>query len=281
MLPNLLIIGAQKAGTTSLHRYLDAHPDVFMSPIKEVDFFSDPERTAAGVSWYERHFDGVTNERIVGEASPSYTMYPQAQGVPERIAAVLPDVKLIYVVRDPIERMRSQYAHFRLADYEERSIVDALLHDTRYLDWSRYAMQLDRYLAHFLPERILVLRSEELRDDRPAALRRAFAFLGVDPAAYDERHLTTEHHATARGRPRRWLRRLRTVPGYATAAGAAARLLGRERLDRLKYRTIDPGELTIPAEVVAELRSRLAEDQARLRDLMGTLGPAAGITDGP
>src|SRR4051812_23135116 len=104
LLPNLLVIGAAKAGTTSLWHYLDAHPSVFMAPAKELHFFDLDENWNRGIPWYAEHFAGSESSPVVGEATPGYTRYPHRPHAAARAAATVPDARLIYLVRDPIER---------------------------------------------------------------------------------------------------------------------------------------------------------------------------------
>ncbi len=188
-LPNLFIIGAPKAGTTSLHDYLDEHPEVQMSALKEPNFFAphlDPihePRRVRRRDEYERLFDGAAAVR--GEASTPYAEYPLRQGVPERIKQLVPEAKLIYLVRDPVERTVSHHSHMVATEGERSSLAEALadLSDPRvpWLCASLYGLQLDLYLRHFSDERILLVDQAELLADRRAALRRIFAFLEVDP----------------------------------------------------------------------------------------------------
>jgi Sulfotransferase domain len=175
------VIGAMKAGTTSLFEYLRAHPDIFMSPLKEVDYFVRELNWSRGLEWYARQFRRA-EAATVGEASPSYTKYPEYAGVPERMARLLPDARLIYLVRDPIERIRSHYQHRAMTGSEAAPIDAAVLHDPRYVDGSRYAMQLERYLRWYPRDQILLIASEELRDQRVPTMRRVHQFLGVDPS---------------------------------------------------------------------------------------------------
>src|SRR5919108_5987197 len=111
MLPNLIIIGAQKCGTSALHHYLGLHPDIFMSHEKELNFFMQRKNWDKGRAWYESMFP--CNATVRGEASPGYTDYPTEPRVAERMHSLIPDAKLIYIVRHPIERMISQYVHQR------------------------------------------------------------------------------------------------------------------------------------------------------------------------
>jgi hypothetical protein len=180
-LPNFLVIGAMKAGTTSLYHYLAQHPQIFMPRIKELDFFAVEGNWPRGLDWYRRQFaDAVSGAIAVGEASTVYTKYPRYLGVPGRIAEHLPQARLIYLVRDPLARMRSHYAH-RVAVGAERQPIDhALLNNPVYLDYSRYALQIEQYLPYFPPDRLLVLASEDLRNDRRRTIQQVFEFLGVD-----------------------------------------------------------------------------------------------------
>lgn len=191
MLPNLLVIGGMKCGTSSLHHYLSLHPDVAMSRPKELNFLVEEAkppivphaRWDRGVRWYESRFPDDAPVR--GESSVQYTAHPHIPGVPERARSVVPDAKLVYMVRDPVERVVSQYVHMVAAGLESRPLEAALASgdgglSPEYVDRSRYCMQLERWLDHFPLERLLVLSQEELFSDRLGTLRRAFRFLGVD-----------------------------------------------------------------------------------------------------
>ena len=109
MKPNLIIIGAQKCGSSSLHRYLDHHSDISMSKTKELVFFVESLNWKNGIKWYESQFEGTG--KIQSESSPSYTMYPTFAGTPKLMHSLIPDAKLICIVRDPINRIVSHYLH--------------------------------------------------------------------------------------------------------------------------------------------------------------------------
>jgi Sulfotransferase domain len=191
LLPNLIVIGAMKSGTTSLHQYLSVHPEIFMSAEKEPRFFSDEAKWKRGLAWYEQHFPEPAPVR--GESTPDYTKFPAIRDAPQRIHSVIPEVRLIYVVRDPIERIISHYVDSYSFGRLHGTLDAELAHfeDCHLVNCSRYYMQLEQYLEYFEPDRILILVSEELRDDRPSTLRTAFRFLGVD-----EGFVTTEWDAT-------------------------------------------------------------------------------------
>lgn len=193
-LPTFILIGAMKGGTTSLHQYLGAHPQICVSDPKEPDFFL--QRNEKSLDWYKQCFSG--DAQAYGEASTNYTKYPTFRGVPERMHQRLPDLKLLYLVRDPIERAVSHYVHNRVDGRETRSVDEAFrpVEESHYLQTSRYHFQLSQYLEHYSQEQVLVLESERLRAARMQVLRRIFSFLGVEPSveasAFEE-----EYHATS------------------------------------------------------------------------------------
>ena len=178
-LPNLIVIGAQKCGTTSLHNYLNAHPEISMSRRKETNFFLGNGERDRGLDWYASNFDPAAPVR--GEASPDYTNLPESAGTAARMRSVVPDARLIYLVRDPLDRMASHYVHRRAAGLERRSLADALS-DSRgsYVTRSCYATQLKPFLELFPREQILVETHERLLREREVTLRRIFGFVGVD-----------------------------------------------------------------------------------------------------
>lgn len=195
-LPNLIVVGAQKCGTSGLHYYLSLHPEVSMSDPKELNFFIAERNYPRGLEWYSRHFD--PSARCRGEASPNYTAYPQHLGVPERMAAAVPDARLIYLVRDPIARITAHWVHNYAKRREKGGLRETLLHpNTSYVSRSRYHMQLQRFLEHFPAERILVLDNQDLRDERMPTLRRVFEFAGVDPS-FEHPKFEQVRHSTSR-----------------------------------------------------------------------------------
>jgi hypothetical protein len=261
MLPTFIVIGAMKAGTTSLHGYLNQHPDVFMSDPKELNFFSAQHNWGKGLSWYEAHFAGASGAVAIGESSPGYTMFPFFPGIPERIAAVLPNIRLIYVVRDPIERMLSEYVHARARGFETRPVNQALLEGSRYLLLSSYALQLEQYQRHFAPEDILLVSSDDLRHRRSETLSRVLAHIGVGSGleTIDAAH---EMHSSARKRAAR----VNSYPVNRVTQQYARRLpvRGRAMVERVTSRPFREDELRIDDDVSARLREMLRTDISRL-----------------
>ena len=195
-LPTLIVIGAQKCGTSGLHYYLGLHPDVYVSEPKELNFFIAERNWPRGVDWYRGRFDARATVRV--EASPNYTAYPQHRGVPERMADVVPEARLIYIVRDPIERIAAHWVHnYSKGRHRGELAATIMKPKTSYIDRSRYAMQLERFLAVYPRERILVLENEDLRRHRDETLRTVFEFAGADPA-FTDRRFASERHKTKR-----------------------------------------------------------------------------------
>jgi hypothetical protein len=181
MLPDFVVIGAMKAGTTALFQYLVKHSDVHMPWRKELDFFSNEANWARGVEWYEDQFNPPREGMLIGEASPNYTKRHSWPDTAKRLITVVPDAKLIYLVRDPIARMQSMYLDMLHYGGELRS-VDQVANDHDYISTSLYGWQLVPYFEHFGADRILVETAERLKADRDGVLARVFDFLDLDPA---------------------------------------------------------------------------------------------------
>jgi Sulfotransferase domain len=148
MRPNFIVIGAQKCGTSALHHYLRQHRDISMSKPKELNFFIDTKNWDRGVSWYELHWPEQIAVR--GEVSPNYTAHPHLGGVPERMHSVVPDARLIFLVRDPIQRVVSQYVHNYTKRAEDRDIRTTVLDSKKTcLNRSRYLFQLEQFLPYY------------------------------------------------------------------------------------------------------------------------------------
>jgi hypothetical protein len=264
-LPNFIVIGAMKAGTTSLYHYLRNH---------ELDFFADGANWSRGLDWYRQQFNGAGDVIARGEASTLYTKYPQYDGVPQRIAGVVPGVRLIYLVRDPIVRMRSHYQHRVALGAETTPPEVALLENPIYLAYSKYAMQLERYLECFPREQLLVITSEALRHDRAVTVRQVYEFLGVDPTRSPPA-LETEFYTTAQRRsypPLVWkARRLvkRHVPQAKRAKELVDSMMARRSGDLSAAAKAAPAaDAVISPTLRVQLADLLRDDVTRLRAYM-------------
>jgi hypothetical protein len=278
-LPTFFIIGAPKAGTTSLHHYLAQHPQVQMSEPKEPRFFAGPENglpyppdkveTAAE---YEALFDAAAPVR--GESSTDYAFHPRRAGVPARIRETVPEARFVYMVRDPVARSVSHYKMAAALLGERRSLSDALREDlaeprSRLIAPSLYATQLELYHQSFDPERILVVDQDDLRRRRQETLAEIFAFLDLDPAAAPD--LAGEEEML---QSERWRRH---PGGYARFVGEVIsprvrwippglRRSVRSGIERVAWRPIDD---QLDDAVRARLEQRYRPEVARLRELTG------------
>jgi hypothetical protein len=266
-----IIIGGMKCGTTSLFDVLAQHPEVCGSKVKEPDFFSSELDPARDWPTYLALWDwDPTRHRIALEASTSYAKYPHVKDVPEKIASVeRASFRFIYMLRDPVARISSQVRHALYGGWGA-PLDDGMTEDL--IDFSRYAMQADRYVDRFSRERILLLTLEEFTDRPYHVLRRVCRFLEIDP-----------EHAFVRAEEPRNTGGLYTMPPLVAglARNPVARLFVdllprsarhrlRESLARLGRRTPDTrGRWKLDDEERQEVRRILADDMARLRDDYG------------
>lgn len=181
MLPRFLIIGAMKAGTTTLHDELIQVPGLWLTPEKEPNDLAFAEvETPRGLAVYTRKFDGCPADAIAGEASTAYTKRPTHEAVAARARRVLgPDVRIIYLTRHPIRRIVSQYHHLWGLQLETRPLNRAVLEDETYIAYSRYDWQLAPWRAAFGDDRVLCVRFEDFLADREAEFARICRFIGV------------------------------------------------------------------------------------------------------
>jgi hypothetical protein len=191
-MPNFLIVGAMKSGTTALYYYLEQHPDVYMSPVKEPNFFSQGPENAAGavthIGAYRDLFGGVSGETAIGEASHSYLYEPRAAA---EIKRFIPGAKLIAILRNPVDRAYSHFLHMvrngtePLDDFAQALQEDEVrVHSERtfqdYIGRGLYYNQLKRYFGTFPREQVRVYLYEDLSGAPISTVQDAFRFLEVD-----------------------------------------------------------------------------------------------------
>jgi hypothetical protein len=263
-LPDFIVIGAQKCGTTSLWRYLSAHPKVFTPYYKETNFFIDEGNWYRGSSWYESVFAGCGVDQLAGEASPGYTMFPIFAHAAERIWRLVPHVKLIYVIREPVERMISGWLHSRAEMMEFRDINTALLADLRYVVPSQYATQLNEYLKWFDRSSILVVRADDLLHKTPEAMDEICSFIGISSmllGSLEERYNTSE----AKRIPDRL-----DSPRHGLLDRVRSSRQGRGRSgDQIVWREAEPADLTLDGSVRSRLQDYLHLEFQELRKIVG------------
>jgi hypothetical protein len=269
-LSNFLIIGAAKAGTTSLYDWMRQHPDVYMPAFKEPKFFAwdgagkaggGPVVQVTSREEYEALFDGAGDATAIGEASTLYLTHHRA---PERVAEAIPAARLIASLRDPVERAFSIYQmNLRLFGANEGvSFPDALHADPALRQG--YAPALARWREHFGPEQLEVILFEDIARDAPGTLARLFGFLGVDPTFAPDVSKVANPGGLPRSRRLHALLtdpRLRAIGRNLLPAGALDRLKSLRRRN-LATQTLGPGDR---AAAVVIFR----EDILKTQDLLG------------
>ncbi len=276
MLPNFLIIGAPRSGTTHLYRGLRQHPEVFMSNFKEPMFFAYEGKPRPGSITdplaYEALFEGSSRYPARGEASTLYLYHPDA---PESIGRHIPNARLIAILRNPADRAFSQYTFQRLLETEplqtfeqalaaepERALTDAspfLL----YREVGRYGIQIPRYVSRFPKEQMLFLLQDDLDAHPDRVFRDIFSFLGVNPDFQPD----LGHRTNASGIPQHT-----TLFRTIKSMGRAIKRLLPERLATQLSGSADEALLSRPhmsSETRATLNRFFAQDIAQTADLIG------------
>ncbi|MGH1421207.1 MAG: sulfotransferase family protein [Hyphomonas sp.] len=266
LLPDFIIIGAMKSGTTTLYRYLAEHPEINMSRDKETDFFVAEKNWGQGLEWYSSQF---TSEQCTrGEASPNYTKCRDFPGVPERIAKTCPDTRLIFIVRDPVKRAKSQFQHSFIMGELDPDMAD--FHNSHeyhhIMDASHYARQLEAYLIHFKLEQILILDFEEMIKDPQAALNEITAHIGVSPLQIQNNG--AQNDSTELSRVPAPILRFAQSPRGRKLAGLISRKTRNKIRGALAFgKARQPTEFS--SELLENMRQELASDTARFRKMTG------------
>ncbi len=262
-LPDFIVAGVRRCGTTWLHRCLSEHPDIALPAATKELFFFD-RNWDRGVEWYARYFADCPPGKRYGEVSPSYFNAAQA---PARIESVLPDVKLVFILRNPLGRVMSLYHHMQVSGDLTAPLPEALDRHPELLDEGFYARHIARFRAIFPPERIFVAAQEDLARDGLASL---FAFLGVredfQPPSLTER-INARREARA-GLPARAAVRLsRTL--HRAGLHRAVTLAKSLRADRLFVRRRALPKDSAPAGIAARVHALYDDDTRQLGHLLG------------
>lgn len=263
---DFIVIGAMRAGTTMLHDVLSRHPDISMSRMKESDFFIVEKNYPRGIEWYRKQFEGDLPLR--GEISPNYSKARDFPGVARRIHRHCPDVRLVYILRDPIARAVSQYGHSwsmgevtmspqqMLDGHEYFSIMDA----------SSYARQLYEFRQVFAPEQILVIDFESFIADPQPQLDRLLAHVGAARMPVPEMLKQNGNEELSRV-PKPLLRLAQSRLRPVLTALIGPRMRG--RLRRIMARGPQRQPPAFPDAMLARMRSDLGTDMAELRRMTG------------
>lgn len=263
--PTFLIIGAPKAGTTSLAAYLAEHPDVFIAPEKEVHFFN--RNFDKGTDWYRSRFADARGQKAIGEASPTYMYLPHAL---DRIAETLPDVRLIAILRNPIDRAYSHYWWMR-AMFESRSFADAARAEMRgapppdpgraYVLPGRYLDALELVAARFARDALRVVILEDLRDRLGEVYAEVCRHIGVDDGVAPP-NLGDVVNPAYRVRSMKLRGAMLRVKAWRRLPFGLAGVIDRMNRASLRYEPMDPA-------LRAELRDYYAEPNAALAGWLG------------
>ncbi|MCP3936778.1 MAG: sulfotransferase domain-containing protein [Actinomycetia bacterium] len=244
-LPDFIIIGAQKSGTSWLGSCLRQRDDVFVHR-GEIHYFNDDRNYNRGPGWYETHFSEARDDVLVGEKTPNYLPNCVSVGQPERIKDLLPDVKLVAIVRDPVERAISSYRHLRQRGrVSARMSIDSALHQM--MNDGHWAIGFGYYYRHVLdyhrvfdPQRLLVLGYEaDITQAPDAALASVEAHLGLDPG-FDYKNLDRKVNVSSYSRALLLANRCLKSPRFRDLATRADRALKLPALDdRPSRATVD------------------------------------------
>jgi len=181
-LPRFLIIGAAKCGTTSLYHQLNQHPQVYLPAVKEPTFFSEHGvgTWGKGLDWYRSLFADAGDDQISGEASTSYTKAPWYGDAAAKIHQTVPDVKLIYMVRDPVDQIISHYEHMLFAEQVSGNLTQNLMNNDFLIKVANYKEQIALYAELFPRQQILVLVMENYIKNNSETFNTICDFLGID-----------------------------------------------------------------------------------------------------
>ena len=263
-LPDFAVIGAMKAGTTTLYHYLLAHPDVGMSRMKETDYFIETANHGLGRKWYLSQFD--PGRKIYGEVSPNYTKHDIFPRVPQHLVASSPDVRLIFLARDPVARFASHYIHAWQLGHMDVAPDEILDSDNgrHMIETSRYAAQIDSYLKVIDRAQLLILDFDALRTDPQSVMDQVCAHIGV--ASIPVSDIGAQNDAGSIARMPRGIQRL-----WRSRAGRMLDpLISREMRDRGR-RLLARGKARVPPtlspEVLARAGDLLRDDAQRFRQM--------------
>lgn len=220
-LPEFFLIGAAKSGTSSLFGYLIRHPKIFIPEIKETEYFSQKSIFSRGEEWYRHLFLEAKKSQLCGDASTTYSRWPHTLDAARLIAKSVPDAKLIYIMRHPVDRTYSHYAHHMRLGIT-MSFEEALEKDDIYIDCSMYMPQIERYLKYFSKESFIFLFQNDLWDNPRKVIENITEFLDIRMAGFEKEDVVRKNVSG----PDHFIRsktteRLRKMPGM----GFVARLL--------------------------------------------------------
>jgi len=272
-LPSFLIIGSMKSGTTTLYRDLDAHPRVFFPIDKEPSTLAtEPDK--GGWDEYRRLFEPCEPDQIAGEASTAYTKRPTFEGVAERARRLLgPDLRLLYIVRNPIDRMLSHHYHNLAWGQDRRDADQAIRDNPEYTEFSCYAHQIEPWLQAFPRQQLRVVRFEDYTAGRDAGTRELFEFLGLAPPPRRHDHDAVHNRGDERVVHRGLVRSIVESGPYRKLVRPLMPVGIKDRLRRTLGSAPPPRPEPPTRETLERARDRIRSDLERLPGLLGQDAP--------
>ncbi len=288
-LPSFLCVGGAKCGTTSLYEYLRGHPQIYLPKQKELHYFAAPDllerKGGPGTRWvlesvvkderdYRSRFADAEQDQIIGDISPSYL---NCKGAAARIKSLIPRAKIIILLRNPVDRMFSQYMHLRRAAREKLDFDDALAAEARrdaqgwndmflYRQSPRAADSVERYLDLFGPDQVQIILGEELRGDLPGTVSDILGFVGADPDVNLD--LSGEFNRSGMPKSRVLGRMIDASPATSLAKKIIPRRIGSVIKRRLQE--FNTGErIELPNERRSEYLNWFEDDIRKLERLIG------------
>ncbi len=274
-LPDFLIIGSMKAGTTTLYRDLLTNPQIFFPLDKEPgNLASDDVLTAAGQRRYAAIFKAARSGHLCGEASTAYTKLPDIQGVPERAHQVLGDqMRVIYLVREPVSRIISQHDHEHVCNNMGADINLAIRESDQLINYSLYAMQIEPWLAQLGSDQVRIIRFESYVEDRRGTISSLSEFLGVAPRPELVKANDVFNPSEAKPADTGLVWRMSKSSWYRKTVRPLLPMSLKSRLRSALLPKASPRPDPPTIETVDYIIDRVGDDAQRLRHLMGRPEP--------
>jgi hypothetical protein len=269
MQPDFLVIGAMKCGTSTACAFLEDHPDVFMVPSSEPNFFSIDTNYATGVDSYEKLFDAARPLQLKGEGSNSYSSGQAASQSAARMAQLYPNLKLVYLVRHPVTRIRSEWVQRRVQNGDSCPATLDLAIQTQpdyFLGKSLYWQNLSHYRNHFSDDQLFVSCLEDLSTDRVGFFERLCGFLEIENMTEVKRgHVNPSSGKVV---PTELYTKVNRVPGLSLLKSLLPKGLKSKVKSTLLSKPVDEIPDFSPA-VYAQLVDAVRDDSAKILDHLG------------
>lgn len=263
--PDFLVIGAMKSGTTTLYEDLALHPGVALGEKESAGLHRHDPRTLGGRTAYLRQWAHAPAGAVLGEVATTYAMAPHHSGAPVRAAAVAPEARIVYIVREPVARIVSHHHHDLSGGTVTVGIDEAVHDDARFVDYSRYGTQLQLWRTHFPDDAIRIVRFEDYVADRRGEIDRLLAWLGISPLP-DEADVANVYNASEGRQSARGLtRRIIHSDAYREALRPLVPKPLRSRVARAVLPTAPPRPSPPRPETVAWLVDQLREEVSTVR----------------